>query len=139
MVYGRKVNAIHRWFVENVQGGEDDCGEYEVSREQLQELLDTVNEVLEKVELAPGLVLNGYTYQNGERLEMRVPGQVVLNPEVCENLLPTQSGFFFGSTEYDEYYVRDLEYTKEVLEKAIADLDAEHPDEIVAYAYTSSW
>ena len=34
----RKANHIHKWFVDNVQGGEDDCREYSVSRESLQEL-----------------------------------------------------------------------------------------------------
>ena len=28
--YWRKANAIHRWFVENVQKGEDDCRDYYV-------------------------------------------------------------------------------------------------------------
>ncbi len=39
--YWRKVNAVHKWFVDNVQSGEDDCGEYYVSHEQLKELLAT--------------------------------------------------------------------------------------------------
>lgn len=26
--YWRKANAIHRWFVDNVQHGDDDCREY---------------------------------------------------------------------------------------------------------------
>lgn len=39
--YWRKVNAVHKWFVDNVQNGEDDCGEYYVSHEKLQELLAT--------------------------------------------------------------------------------------------------
>jgi hypothetical protein len=38
--YWRKANAIHGWFVDNVQDGEDDCGACDVSREQLQKLLD---------------------------------------------------------------------------------------------------
>jgi len=29
-MYWRKANAIHRWFVENVQGGQDDCKPYYV-------------------------------------------------------------------------------------------------------------
>lgn len=29
--------------------------------------------------------------------------------EVSEELLPTQSGFFFGSTNYDEWYYKDVE------------------------------
>lgn len=38
--YWRKANAIHGWFVQNVQGGTDDCGSYHVEREQLVELRD---------------------------------------------------------------------------------------------------
>ena len=29
----------------------------------------------------------------------------------AKELLPTQDGFFFGSTEYDEWYFNDLQYT----------------------------
>jgi hypothetical protein len=39
--YWRKCNQIHKWFVDNVQKGEDDCGEYYVSHEKLKELLRT--------------------------------------------------------------------------------------------------
>ena len=38
--YWRKANQIHRWFVENVQDGVDNCGEYFVSKADLQSLLD---------------------------------------------------------------------------------------------------
>lgn len=44
--YWRKANAIHQWFVDNCQNGEDDCREANVHREQLEELLGTVKEVL---------------------------------------------------------------------------------------------
>lgn len=47
VAYWRKANAIHGWFVNNVQDGIDDCKSYYVSRTQLQELLDTCKEVLE--------------------------------------------------------------------------------------------
>lgn len=36
--YWRKVNAVHRWFVENVQHGVDNCAAYYVTYAQLQEL-----------------------------------------------------------------------------------------------------
>lgn len=39
IAYWRKANAIHGWFVTNVQGGKDDCEAYHVEREQLEELL----------------------------------------------------------------------------------------------------
>jgi hypothetical protein len=45
-MYWRKANAIHKWFVDNVQDGVDDCGEYEVSVTDLQALRDTCLEVL---------------------------------------------------------------------------------------------
>jgi len=44
--YWRKANAIHKWFVDNVQNGEDECRPHYVSREHLQTLLVTVDEVL---------------------------------------------------------------------------------------------
>lgn len=46
-IYWRKSNAVHQWFVDNVQDGKDDCGEYEVSREQLQALLDLIIKVID--------------------------------------------------------------------------------------------
>lgn len=47
VAYWRKANAIHGWFVNNVQEGIDDCKSYYVSRTQLQELLDICKQVLE--------------------------------------------------------------------------------------------
>lgn len=39
VAYWRKANAIHCWFVRNVQENKDDCSYYYVSREKLQELV----------------------------------------------------------------------------------------------------
>lgn len=50
--YWRKANAIHKWFVDNVQGGDDDCRDYYVDREQLGELKALCNLVLAHPELA---------------------------------------------------------------------------------------
>ena len=55
--------------------------------------------------------------------------------EIASKLLPTQRGFFFGSTEYDEYYIEDLKHTKEVLEKVLNEVDFENNYVL----YTSSW
>lgn len=46
IAYWRKDNAIHAWFVKNVQNGEDNCGDYSVSREQLEELVKTCRQAL---------------------------------------------------------------------------------------------
>ena len=38
--YWRKANQIHQWFVDNVQGGVDDCRDAYVERDKLEELLN---------------------------------------------------------------------------------------------------
>lgn len=43
--YWRKANAIHDWFVRNVQGGVDECDPFDVTREHLAKLLDDCKRV----------------------------------------------------------------------------------------------
>lgn len=57
--YWRKANAIHAWFVDHCQGGEDDCREAPVSREQLRELLALVTEAMESQVAPPELQPRG--------------------------------------------------------------------------------
>jgi len=78
--YWRKANAIHRWFVDNVQEGKDECQESYVPVEKLHELRD-------------------------------VCAAVMANTDQAATLLPASSGFFFGSTDYDEWYFKDVEET----------------------------
>lgn len=68
LMYWRKANQIHAWFVENVQGGEDDCKNYELDTEQLTELRDLCEQVLVNNELAEELlpVLGGFFYGSYE-------------------------------------------------------------------------
>ena len=54
--YWRKANQIHKWFVDNVQGGVDDCGEYLVYTRALERLLELVNEVLQDRDKAKELL-----------------------------------------------------------------------------------
>lgn len=44
---------------------------------------------------------------------------VLDNNSKAEELLPTQSGFFFGSTEYDRWYFNDLGNSKEKIQRII--------------------
>ena len=44
------------------------------------------------------------------------------NDATNDELLPTQSGFFFGSTEYDGWYYSDVKDTIKKLEKVLKDL-----------------
>lgn len=52
----------------------------------------------------------------------------------AEELLPSQSGFFFGGTEYDEWYFRDLKNTIPVLKKILKDAP-----ESWQFEYQASW
>ena len=133
MGYWRKANAIHNWFVENVQNGEDNCAEYYVSREQLQELYKVVTAVLESTELIEGVINNGYTYENGEKVYHKEVGKVMADDSVAQELLPTSSGFFFGNTDYNEWYYEDLKETKKML------LEALEADKQIEFYYQSSW
>jgi len=45
--------------------------------------------------------------------------EVIANPTDAEELLPTGSGFFFGSTSYDQYYFSDLNDTIGILNKCL--------------------
>lgn len=45
-MYWRKANAIHYWFVQNIQSGKDDCREYLVTRDNLRSLLRVCETVL---------------------------------------------------------------------------------------------
>ena len=59
--------------------------------------------------------------------------QIVLTPALAGEQLPTTEGFFFGSTEYGEYYIDDLNTTIEIVERCL-----QMPDDWEFY-YHSSW
>lgn len=109
--YWRKANSIHNWFVEHVQGGVDDCRYHEeVTKETLEWLLDVCQEVLDN-------------YENGKDFS------------IAEELLPTQCGFFFGSTAYDEWYIEDIKRTIDIITQVLETTDFETQ---MIY-YVSSW
>ena len=96
--YWRKVNQIHKWFVD-LSDKEDKCQKIYVTGKQLLELVETCKTVL-------------------------------ADHSKAEKLLPVQEGFFFGSTEYDDWYFEGLEMT-------IAQLkDVKEEDEFI---YQASW
>lgn len=85
----RKHNYLFRW-VENRVGDIENEETYYLEKQDIQDLLDTINEVLD-------------------------------DHSKAKELLPTQEGFFFGSTEYDDYYFEDLEYAKDKLSAMLDD------------------
>lgn len=92
VAYWRKANQVHQWFVDNCGEGVDDCRPYYVTREKLEELLNTCKEVK----------------AGGEK--------------VAEELLSPQIGFFFGGYEIDEYYWEDIDNTIKQLERILKEV-----------------
>lgn len=86
--YWRKANAIHNWFVKNLQNGVDECQKTRVTKKDLIKLRNLCDMII-KGEGRP------------------------------EALLPTTSGFFFGSTEYNEMYMEDIRNTIMIIDGAL--------------------
>jgi hypothetical protein len=137
LMYWRKANHIHAWFVDHCGDGNDDGREIYVSKERLQELLETCEKVIEASKLVEGEVYNGKTYKDGEWKVNRIDGKVIEDSSIAEELLPTRSGFFFGCTEYDKYYLGEVVRTRDMLKDELSAPKTEGtwPD----YYYIASW
>lgn len=112
--YWRKANQIHQWFVDHVQNGVDECQESYVEISQLESLLQLC-----------------ITIRDSD--DPKTTG---------EELLPTQGGFFFGGTEYDEYYIVEIKDTIKILEtelKKVKELEVDNRFHIPEYYYRASW
>ncbi len=106
LAYWRKANQIHKWFVDNVQHGKDECEPHYVEKGKLEQLLKTCKSVLKN--------------KDGDKV------------------LPPKRGFFFGSTEIDEWYYKDLENTISQLETIFKLMEKEPFNRMNLY-YRSSW
>ena len=91
--YWRKANQIHTWFVDNVQDGEDNCAEYYVTSEQLEELLSVCKII-----------------------------SASKDKDTAESLLPPSAGFFFGSYEINDWYWEQIDDTIKQLETVITNV-----------------
>ncbi len=100
----RKANHIHKFFVDNVQEGVDNCDKYYVEQSVLLDLRDRCKLILK-------------------------------DNSVAKNILPTCEGFFFGNTEYDDFYFYNIEETKKMLDELIKESWFEDSE----FYYCSSW
>lgn len=134
--YWRKANHIHNWFVENIQHGIDDCNYHrEVTEKDLKNLLSICKKVLKSSELVATKIENGTTYKDGKMVPIMEDGNAIKDPTVARKLLPTQSGFFFGGTGYDEWYLEDVKNTIDIITNVLETTDFEK--EMIYYV--SSW
>lgn len=135
VAYWRKANQIHAWFVREVQNGEDNCEEYSVDPDKLVDLLDICKQIKADCPMVDGEVENGYTFEGDKRIPQMEKGKVMTNAELAHKLLPTQEGFFFGGTGYDQWYMQDIENTIEQLESIMSNEKWKDQD----YYYQASW
>ena len=64
-----------------------------------------------------------YTVTWHDLVQLRAMCQAVIDdPEKANDLLPTSSGFFFGGTDYDEWYFKDVQHTIDIINKIDAQL-----------------
>jgi len=135
VAYWRKANAIHNWFVNNCGNGIDNCQVMEISKDELEKLLSIAQKVKDSCVLTKGKIKNGYRFENGKEVPIMEDGEYIKDSSVAEELLPTTSGFFFGGTDYDQWYLDDIDNTikqiKYILETT--DFDNEY------IIYQASW
>jgi hypothetical protein len=77
------------------------------------------------------------TYVSKEQLTdlLDLCKQVKKNHSLAHSLLPSESGFFFGGTEYDEWYFNSIDYTIKELTKLLKQKDSDYGE----FYYQSSW
>lgn len=130
--YWQGANQVHGWFVDNVQKGVDDRQEYYVNRTQLGNLLASVQEVLDNSALVLARSSEGTSWYDA-MLSGIDDGYVIENPATAKDYLPTREGFFFGSLAYDQQYLDQLRYTKNILREALLS-----PRDAV-FSYRADW
>jgi hypothetical protein len=111
VMYWRKANQIHAWFVKHICAGTDDCSPANLDKEQLEQLLTACKTVLD----AKGT-------PDAE--------------SIAREHLPTREGFFFGNYVYDDWYYNDVQDTLNALTPMLA--LAEHPN-FTNFEYQASW
>lgn len=93
--YWRKANAIHNFFVNECQDGEDDCKEYYVPIHILNKLYKICIEIH---------LIHKHQSNTEEGIKR------------ITELLPPKKGFFFGSNEINDDYFDDIQHTITILE-----------------------
>ena len=129
--YWRKFNAVHQWFVENVQDFVDDCENYRVTQKDLQLLIEILKDVY--ISLQDKEMITKKVQDGSIEYDLKVFKDEDL--EKAKELLPTQEGFFFGGTEYDEYYFENVKKTLNDLQIIDKSFDFENN----YLVYGSSW
>lgn len=140
VIYWRKANQIHRFFVENVQNGKDDCEEYNVSKKILKKLYKYCKHDFKYLKNSLTKEERKETkthprYWTSEKLNNYTLFDNINKDELKLKLTP---GFFFGNSQTIDYwhYVtlkRTIKTLKPILKRS------KYNNLKTEYYYTSSW
>lgn len=120
VIYWRKANAIHQYFVtygKLAHDGAQDVGYYYIDKQDLIHLIERITSVLNGPEISETIT---YHKIADDMNEVHEDVKYNLDIELAKEILPTTSGFFFGSTEYNHWYHEDLVRTLDLIKGEIA-------------------
>lgn len=104
--YFRKFNALHSYIVKTFADGVDNCQAILLHKEDVEQIKKVLDDVLKANTV-----------------------------EKAKELLPTQSGFFFGGTDYDEFYFEEVKDAADLMQSFLDNFDFESYQLI----YQASW
>lgn len=146
VLYLRKANQIHKYFVDKFADGKDNQEEICLDLEDIKKLRSICKKVIKSITLVQDGEMEVYDLddlEDGNFAKKTVPRMIIKDLSLAKKLLPTSSGFFFGSTDYDDMYLEDLEsYVsqadelikehKELIQSGVKSWD-------ISYYYQASW
>ena len=105
--YFRKFNALHSYIVKTFANGIDNCQDIILYKEDVEQIKKVLDDVLN-------------VHQQAEK---------------AKEILPTQSGYFFGGTDYDEFYFDEVKVAADLMQSFLDNFDFEN----YQLVYRASW
>lgn len=120
--YWRKFNALHSFIINKFANGIDECQRIYLSDEKIKEILNVLKEVKESFIIAT--------------IKEEKDDFIIYENPIAEKLLPTKAGFFFGNSNYDSFYLNNVEISISIFEKVLKLLEKNNDYYIY---YQASW
>lgn len=119
IAYYRKTNFLIPFFETMAERKVENCVYLPVNKSWIEELQERCKTLLDLIEV-----------DKLEDEEYKIPGEAIIR---AYELLPTQEGFFFGSTDYDEYYFMHVHEVYESCPAILEEFDKLKDEECIAF------
>ena len=119
IAYYRKANFLIPFFEDMSERKVENCVYLPVNKGWIEELQERCKTLLDLIEV-----------DKLEDKEYKIPKKAI---EKAYELLPTQEGFFFGNTNYDEYYFMKVRNVYESCPAILEEFDKLEDDECIAF------